>query len=263
MLTFIYDDTLEGLLSAVFDAYMMKDFPEIVAARNERLPLTVSRTHTVVTGREKADRVFAGLCKRMSREGRNVILLAFLSEEEGIGTLLFRYMRKLFDLPPGSEGDFTDPDMLAVDQTAKKVYAEHHLLLGFSRFQKTAEGVYTALLGPKYNVLSLLVPHFCKRFAVHQWILYDTKRGFGFFHDQGEVKDIYIDPAFMKGETLSEELLAPGEKTLEKMWKDYHVTAAVDARMNPTLQARCMPRHFWKHMTEMRMPEKDLPARRS
>lgn len=263
MLAFIYDDSLEGVLSAVFDAYMMKEFPKIVVTGKEILPLTISRTHTVVTGREKADRVFAGLCKRMSREGRNVILLAYLSEAEGIGTLLFRYMRKLFDLPPGSEGDFTDPDMLAVDQIAKKVYAEHHLLLGFSRFQKTTEGVYTALLSPKYNVLSLLVPHFLKRFAIHPWILYDTKRGFGFFHDRGDIRDIYIDPAFLKGGSLSDELLAPGEKKLEEMWKDYHVTTAISSRMNPTLQTRCMPRHFWKHMTEMRVPEPNIPARRS
>lgn len=261
MLAFCYDDTFEGLLSAVFDAYTMKDFPEIVVSGKEVLPLTVTRTHTVITGRNKAERVFSGLCRRMSREGRNVVLLAYLSECEGVGTLLFRYMRKLFDLPPGSEGDFTDPDMLAVDQIAKKVYAEHHLLLGFSRFQKTAEGVYAALLGPKYNVLSLLVPHFRTRFAVHPWILYDGKRGFGFFHDKGDIKDIYIDPVFLKGGTFSEELLAPGEKALEKMWRDYHHTAAIEARTNGTLQARCMPRHFWKYMTEMRAPEKPSPAR--
>ncbi|CAK7063511.1 MAG: hypothetical protein DELT_01533 [Desulfovibrio sp.] len=254
MLAFIYDDTFEGLLSAVFDAYTMKAFPEVVATPKDALPLTVSRTHTVTTDRNKADRVFTGLGKRMSREGRNVVLLAFLSEEKDIGTLLFRYMRKLFDLPPGTEGDFTDPDMLAVDQIAKKVYGEHHLLLGFARFQKTAEGIYAALLGPKYNVLSLLIPHFRKRFATHPWILYDAKRGFGFFHDKGAIKDIYIAPAHLAGGVLAENLLDPEEKTFETMWRSYFAAAAIAERTNPTLQVRCLPRRFWPYMTEMRLP---------
>jgi probable DNA metabolism protein len=93
-------------------------------------------------------------------------------------------------------------------------------------------------------VLSLLIPHFRKRFAAHQWILYDVTRGFGFFHNQGVIQNIYIDPALLKGGTLSEELLAPGEKMLEEMWRNYHVTAAITARVNLKLQARCMPRHF-------------------
>lgn len=254
MVAFRYDGTFEGLLSAVFDAYILKDFPDMLLAPNEIPPLAVTRVHTVARGRDKADRVFKGLGKRVSGGGRNVVLLAFLSEEEGIGSLLFRYMRKLFDRPPGAEGDFSDPDILAVDRIARQVACERHLLFGFARFQKTADGIYTALLGPKYNVLSLVVPHFRKRFAEHPWILYDVNRCFGFFHKKGRIHDIHIDPALVKGGVLSETLVSPEEKALEMLWREYFTTAAIAARANPVLQARCLPRRFWPYMTELRPP---------
>lgn len=252
MLAFLFDGTFEGLLCCVFDAYTTKRFPALLLAHGEITPLTVTATHTVKTNRDNADRVFTGVVRRLSREGKNTLLLAYLSELPGIATLLFRYIRKVLDAPASKEGDFTDSDMLTVDQIARKVFAEHHLLLGFARFQKTAQGIYFAALRPKYNVLSLMLPHFMDRFAGHQWILYDGPRGFGFFHDAGDIKDITLDCPLAKDGALPEELLAEDEKTFQEMWNKYFAATAIRERSNPKLQARCMPRRYWPYMNETR-----------
>lgn len=251
MLAFLCDNTFEGILSAVHDAYITRRFPDLLLCPEAVPPLTVTAAHTVVSSRNKADRVFAGLAKRLSREGKNVPLLAFLSERPDIGTLLFRYMRKIFDASRPPESDFTDNVVLAVDQLARKVYGEHHLLLGFARFQKTADGVYFSALAPKYNVLSLMVPHFRDRFALHPWIIYDARRGYGYFHDRGEIRDVSLDGGVLCDGRLPGRLLAEDEIAFQDMWQSYFATAAIAERANPELQARCLPRRYWPYLTEM------------
>lgn len=251
MLAYLYDNTFEGILSAVHDAYITRRFPDMLLCREDIPPLTVTDTHSVASSRNKADRVFAGLAKRLSREGKNILPLAFLSEQPDIGTLLFRYMRKIFDAPQSPEGDFTDSGMLEVDQLARKVYGEHHLLLGFARFQKTAEDIYFSALIPKYNVLSLMVPHFRDRFAFHPWIIYDARRGYGYFHDKGEIKDVSLDGGILRDGRLPDHLLAEDEVMFRDMWQSYFSTTAITERANPRLQARCLPRRYWPYLTEM------------
>ena len=256
MLAFRFDNTFEGLLSAVFDAYTRKMFPEILLGPDDVPPLTAQTAHTVTTSGAKADRVYTGLRKRISRVGKNSVLLAFLSEEKDAPTLLFRYMRKIFDAPPGVtlEGDFSDPDIMAVDQLARKVYCDYHLLLGFTRFQKTAGGIYFSALAPKYNVLAMMLPHFKDRFAGERWILYDAKRNFGFFHENGAIMDMTLDGTTLTNGMLPDELLAQGEAEFQAMWQQYFTVAAITERTNPKLQARCLPRRYWPYMTEMRRP---------
>ena len=254
MLAFRFDNTFEGLLSAVFDAYTRKEFPEILLEPGEIPPLTVAAVHTVATSRPKADRVFAGLGKRLSREGKNTVLLAFLAEQEGVASPLFRYIRKVFDAPPGTtvESDFSDRDILFVDQTARKVYAEHQHLLGFARFQKTTEGIFFSAMSPRYNVLALLLPHFMDRFASHPWIVYDARRGFGFYHEKGTIRDMALDGGTLVDGMLPAHLLAEDEHRFQDTWRRYLQAATITERINWKLQARCLPRRFWPYMTEMR-----------
>lgn len=252
MLAFRYDATFEGLLSAVFDAYTRKEFPGILLTPGETAPLTVDAVHTVMTSRPKADRVFVGLTKRMTRIGQNTVLLAFLSEQPGISTVLFRYIQKMFDAPPGSapESNYADPDIFAADTMARKVYAERGHLLGFARFQKTAEGIYFAALSPKYNSLSLLLPHFSDRFSGHPWAIYDARRGFGFYYTNGVIRDMRLEGDILEDGRLPARLLAQGENFFHELWRTYLDSASIRERMRPSLQIRCLPRRFWPHMTE-------------
>lgn len=153
MIVFHYDKSFDGLLSAVFDAYTGRLFPDALLGPEDVQLLLAGRAHSVITKEEKADRVFRGLKKRLSRQAGTDLLLAWLSEQPGSDLLLFRYMRKVFDSARPVERDYADSDVFAVRQLAEKVTAERCLLRGFARFQKTAEGLYFAVLSPKYNIL--------------------------------------------------------------------------------------------------------------
>ena len=46
---YIYDKTFDGLLTAVFDAYFRKTFPDELLSEGDALPLFYDELHTVVT----------------------------------------------------------------------------------------------------------------------------------------------------------------------------------------------------------------------
>ena len=58
---FFYDKTFEGLLTAVFDAYSRRTFPDRLLRVGEPAPLFADKTYTVVTDTARAERVRLGL----------------------------------------------------------------------------------------------------------------------------------------------------------------------------------------------------------
>ena len=250
MIVFFYDATFEGLLSAVFDAYTGGVFPDALLPQGDITPLTAVPPHTVITRDDKVERVFRGLEKKLSPFALSGLLYASLVEDGGMQ--LFRYLRKVFDVPGRMERNLADPDVLAVDQLTRKVGREKQHLLGFARFQKTAQGVYLAVVEPRYNVLPLLVPHFRDRFAEQPWMLYDARRAYGIFCDGERCAQAHLDGKLLRDGGLDPALLAEDEALFTRMWQQYFASAAIAERANPKLQARCLPRRFWKYLPEKR-----------
>lgn len=54
MTLFIFDNTFEGLLTSVFEAYSRRTFPDALLAEGEPLPLFCDEAFTVVSDEEKA-----------------------------------------------------------------------------------------------------------------------------------------------------------------------------------------------------------------
>ena len=73
MTVYVFDGTMDGLLTAVFDAFALKESPETVLTEGDALPLFCERTYTVHTDEEKARRVWAGLEKQLDDFYLNVI----------------------------------------------------------------------------------------------------------------------------------------------------------------------------------------------
>lgn len=263
MKIFYYDKSFDGLLSAVFDAYMHKEFPNLLLGKDDIPPLTASSFHNVVTEAEKASRVFKGLVPKLTGDARRELFYAWLSEQAGADMLLFRYICKIFNCSlkrnhgrTGTvETDLGDDGVFAVHRLAKKVGSEKHQLLGFARFQKTRDGVYFAAISPRHNVLPLLLDHFADRFADQSWILFDLKREYGVLYSDGDFSQVHLEASRLHrlrqhGGKLELELLESGEVMFQKLWKNYFKAVAIDERSNPKLQSRCMPRRYWAYMTE-------------
>ena len=254
MTVYTFDGTMDGLLSAVFEAFALKEQPEDLLKEGDALPLFCDQTFSVTTDEEKARRVWAGLEKRLSREAMKLISVSWLSELRELNQPLFQYICKVF-----VQGDiarnFADPDVLAVTNIARRVLHEQLRMKQFMRFQKAKDGTYLGVVSPDHNVLPIIIDHFRDRFNDQPWLIYDAKRHYGFYYDGKTVIRITFEneaavPFDMRNGRLNDEVLSSDDQLLQDLWRTYFKAICIRERMNPRKQLNDMPRRYWKYITE-------------
>jgi len=250
-LYFLYDHTFDGLLTCVFEAFNRKEFPEYITGEDKQLPL-FAESFRVVTDDAKADRVLNALRKKISKPALDMLFISYLSELEGIEIRIFRYIQNALLAEKSIETNFADPDVLELSKIYKKVKREGERIGQFVRFQKTADGIFFAVMDPEYNVLPLTARHFKTRYADQQWIIYDVRREYGLYYNLKTVETIHFDqlPADPKTGKLSADKLDEYETSFRDLWKDYLKAITIRERLNLKLQRQHMPKRFWKYLTE-------------
>ena len=254
MLVYTFDNTIDGILSAVFDAYFRHQQPDMLVGEGAQLPLFCEEVWQVVTTEEKATRVWTGLEKRLPREVLHLLMVSWQSEENDLPTPLFHYIYKVFGTK-GIERNFSDPDVLHVTNTARRVMHEQLRMKQFIRFQKAKDGTYLAVVSPDHNVLPLITSHFQDRFGDQSWLIYDAKRHYGFYYDGNTTIRITFEneteiPFSLEDGKLNADVLSENDQLFQELWRTYFKAVCIKERMNPRKQLSDMPRRYWKYMTE-------------
>lgn len=251
---FLYDATFSGLLTAVFEAYSRRTFPDVLLPEEEPLPLFYDEVFTVLTDEEKSGRVWRGLQKKLSSTALACLAQCWLAEEPETPMLLFRYIRKVIDAPRSIETNFADPDVLAFSRMWKRVDWERLRLLQFIRFQKAADGTFFAAVEPEKNALPLVIGHFKDRFADQRWLIYDIKRAYGYYYDLKEVREVTFEEdnraEHLVTGMMDESLMDKDEKLFQSLWKAYFKSICIKERLNPKKHRQDMPVRYWKYLTE-------------
>lgn len=261
MTVYVFDHTLDGLLTAVFDSFFLHQQPEFLLAEGEQLPLFADEPHRVVTDSEKAERVWKGLEKHLSKDGLRMITVSWLSEERALNQPLFNFICKVFRREPfdSYERNASDPDVLEVRNTCRRVLHEQLRMKQFIRFQKAKDGTYLAVVSPDHNVLPLIIDHFQDRFNDQPWLIYDAKRRYGYYYDPTNGASQATRITFTEDTTLpfdletgklSDELLSENDQLFQELWRTYFKAICIRERLNPRKQLNDMPRRYWKYMTE-------------
>ena len=248
---FLYDNTFDGLLTCVFEAFNRKEFPENIVGENKQLPLFIE-SFRVITDDAKADRVLKALRKKISKAALDMLFISYLSELEEIEIRIFHYIQKALLAGISIETDFTDSDVLELSKIYKKVGREEERIRQFVRFQKTADGLFFAAMNPIYNVIPLTARFFKTRFADQQWIIYDVKREYGLYYNLKTVETVQFEQLpFATGTgRLTAEKLDQYEIAFQILWKDYLKAITIRERLNLKLQRQHMPKRFWNYLTE-------------
>ena len=180
-----------------------------------------------------------------------MIPYVWLSELPGSDELIFRYIRKTIDSKHSIELNFTDDDVLQMQKLAQKVGRERMRLIELVRFQKAADDIFFAPVSPDHNSLPLTLDHFKDRFADQKWVIYDTKRNYGYYYDLKTVTEMTLDSTglFPEGK-LDENLMAEDEKLYQELWKGYFKSMTIKERINLKLQRQHLPKRYWKYLTE-------------
>jgi probable DNA metabolism protein len=239
-MTLITEQSFEGFLSAVFEAFRLKLPVQRIVAENVYIPQMFEDTHIIATNKENAARVWKGIQKNAGNNIAIMVQAAYLSELPQMETSLWEYVKGIFANPESAQNTLL-PHTHAVFQTANKVKRESHDIKGFVRFQKAENGLMVAAIEPSYNIVNLLAEHFVNRFPNMQWMIADLKRGLGIHYDCNEVYELCGRTAEIP--QIKDEFAA--------LWKNYYKSANIKERKNPKLQKRCLPVKYWKHLTEM------------
>ena len=255
MTVYLFDNTLDGLLTAVFDSFFLKQQDVTLLAKGEQLPLFADKPHQVVTDAEKVSRVWKGLEKQLSREALHMITISWLSEERVLNQPMFNMICKVFRQQRDISHNASDDDVLAVRNTCRRVLHEALRMKQFIRFQKAKDGMYLAVVSPDHNVLPLITDHFSDRFNDQPWLIYDAKRHYGYNYDGESVIRIMFEneaevPFDLLNGNMDADILSEDDQLFQELWRTYFKAICIKERLNPKKQLSDMPRRYWKYITE-------------
>jgi probable DNA metabolism protein len=241
------DGTFDGLLTAIFAAYDGEHPPDVVESRGRLQTGLFDHRIDIPTDPVKAERVWKGLGKRMGHKPRRLLFDAWLSASPGIETLIYHVVRNAIPDRKNSRNTAHLTANIQVERLAQKVRREAHRMKGFIRFQQTGDDRYVALISPRYDVLPMIRRHFESRFADQCWIIYDIQRDYGICYDTRQTREIRLAADEL---TTSSDAAIDGEELCQELWRRYYKAVNIEARDNPRLHQRHLPRRYWRFLIE-------------
>jgi probable DNA metabolism protein len=251
MTILFYDNSFEGLLTAVFEIYARKLGPVKLKPDGLYSGALFSDELKVVTDQSRATRVLMGLKNKISGAGIQRLYAAYLTEIFDEDNPIIGYIRYVFDSPINIEEDYSNKYVLRVSELVRMVRREKHRMEAFIRFQKLKDETFYATVDPDFNVLPLLLRHFKNRYADQRWIIYDTRRAYGLYYDLHHADYITLD--FAGDEGGADNIVSKfdsDESIYQVLWKDYFKSVNIAARKNTNLHLRHVPKRYWKNLTE-------------
>ncbi|RYZ55163.1 MAG: DNA metabolism protein [Sphingobacteriales bacterium] len=247
-----YDGTFAGFLTCVFHSFDQKLAEPLIVPQASAAPAIFSEAQFFGTEAAKAERVWRGLCRKLSKDAAEKIWYAFLSEEPGIENRLLGAIRYIFATPVSVENDFGHKDILYLNQTARRVWREKHRMEAFVRFELIDDNFWYAPVEPSCNVLPLIVAHFTSRYADMDWLIFDQKRKYGILYDHASGRDEEVSIDYGQGVSKMANPLPEHEKetAYRELWQKYFRHVNIPERKNLKLQLRNMPRRYWKYLPE-------------
>ncbi|MZK52253.1 TIGR03915 family putative DNA repair protein [Clostridium beijerinckii] len=248
MKIYLYDDTFEGLLTSIYDAFYSNGSPptSIYGKSQTNTPLLLGNIVEISTDINKFKKVKNAIINKINFLSLKKIYFAFLSNYEDKGIIIFNYLKIAFKLGPDVH-DFLNLDVIRlVDNITKKVLNECHRFEGFIRFNQIEEKLLYSSIEPDNDILELIGDHFKNRFPREYFIIHDISRQKALIYNTNFYEIIDMDM-----ETYEKLKFHNDEYT--DLWKTYFKATTIQERKNLKLQCRMMPKRYWKHILETKI----------
>ena len=268
--TVVFDGSLPGLLSVVFDVFAVG----LAVGRLERAarhqPGMFATPVTVATDEAKAQRVWRGIERLRGQEGFDpeLVLRCWLFDTTESDTDIAHLLARVFREGPQAAEDYRDESVYRCRQVHKKMFREIHRTHAFVRFAESADGLYLARIAPDFDVLPLAVEHFERRYQDQEWMIWDEARGYGYWYTPGQTRAVRVDPPRdevaelaasaempLLGQAASAKTedapFAAREDGFRDLWATYYRSVNIEARRNPKLHRQHVPKRYWRRLIEL------------
>lgn len=249
MTVYVCEDSFDGILCGIYDAWMSRKGHENVRLEIEgtgNVELFCQYEPVPVVG-EKIEKVSAAVRKKISEAAYQKIYTASLSLEDGRGDVIYRFLIDGFRYGAAVLEMLHLPSVFELFRMCRFVLNESHLLKEFTRFSRTEEGLLISRIGPKNDVLPMLAVHFADRLPSEHWLIYDEKRKRAVVHPADE--DWFILRA---DESRWQDRLnwKTDEEEYQALWTMFCDTIAIPERKNYVCQRNHLPLRYRPYMTE-------------
>lgn len=247
----ICEDSLEGIFTAIYDAYALKDGHEHIHVQvgeedNYRLFAVYLYSQPDFV---KTNKVIRTLKSRLGEEVYLAICRAASSFCPDKGEAVYRTVVEGITGGSGRRtmDNLRNPYVTRTFELARRTANEAHHEIEFLRFKELEQGVLYAEIGPENNVLSFIMPHFADRLAPENFMIHDEKRGLFGVHPARE--EWYLVSGT---EEFVRESLKWSEKEMKyrELFTLFHKTIAIKERENKHLQQQMLPLRFQDYMVE-------------
>lgn len=240
---YLFDGSWEGLLTAVFEAFESKRWPQAVLEEKNAQLAFGEEAVRIRTDPDKARRVVDGIRKRMGSPACRKIWTAYLSYSPDKPGIIYRYICTGMQKGRGIYAALAHHDVAALEHMIYHVGHEAHLLQGFVRFSRMENGVYYARITPKNSVLPIIMPFFADRYSDQPLLIFDQAHALAGVYD---LKEWYL----VETSHINLPEYAPEEALYRRLWKQFYKSIAIADRTNHKLRRSLMPKRFWGNMTE-------------
>lgn len=252
----ICEDSLEGIFTAVYDAYALREKHEHIhllteAEDNYRLfavylhsqPDLVKTNKVIKTLRSRlGNEVYLALCQAAASFYADKAEAVYKTITDGITS--GRGRRTMDDLK--------NPYVARTHELARRTANEAHKEIEFLRFGELEKGVLYAKIGPENNVMPFIMPHFADRLSPENFLIYDEKRNLFGVHPAGKEWYMVSDAAGAEACVETEPVWSDRELRYRGLFTLFHDAIAIDARRNTRLQQQMVPLRFQSYMVEFR-----------
>ena len=248
MVVYRCDDSLESIFTAVYLAYEEKRVHEDTMLCLTDDPILFSEDIKVIPDVRKTQKVINTLNRRFGQENYLWLCMALASEDDEAAQAVCRTIVQglaggisrghLFD-------NLADEYVHRAFALARGVSTEIGHQKQFLRFQELENGVLYSKIGPKYDVMVFLMPHFADRLPIENFMIFDEKRNFFGIHPAGRPWIL------LRGEEVELPLrLSEEELCYQELFRHFCHTIMIEERKNPNLQKNMLPLRFRKYMVE-------------
>ncbi len=236
---YIYENTIEGLFSAIFVGYKNIEIAHFYPKSFESSFL--ADEIAIKTSKEFYKRVKDSIVKNFGYNFLNSIKTAFRSYELEKGTHIARVLKGKYLYGNVYLGGSTE-EAIKFNQMIKNVYSENHSYKGLLRFKKIKGDYFYGEMEPKNDILDLLTLHFKNRIPKEKFIILDMKRKKCSIYNEGEIS--YYDVGDMYINKGSKDTF------FEECWVEFYNAIKIDERENLKLMQNNMPKRYWKYLPE-------------
>lgn len=272
MYIFVCEDSIDGILTGVYDAWEFK-----VAHRTTLTEQDIGLTcheadnldlfteyRTVSVSFDKATKVRNTLLTQFGAEFYDTLTSAILGIEPrqkknsmDKANAVYQTICYAMKRPAGSKIPYgasvlnylAEPCIHRIFELSRATGYESHHLLGFLRFSELSNGVLFAVVHPKNHCLPILADHFTDRFPQENFLIYDETRKLAAVHRAGK-NYMLVDASDLNQEILTH--FSEKEQQYRDLWLTFFESIAIQARINPGLQAQNIPKRFWNDTVELR-----------